>query len=154
MRRLALFNYAVQHALSCIPVTAGIASAARIAAAVSTRALIRSTQATCQDARAEPALMTIICRVSPSPKQVLSRHNDLSGVHDVLRVERSLNGPHRQQRRFPMFSLEVLHLALANSVLARAGSLHGQSPLHQPFQQPFGAADLVGIRYVDENRQV
>ena len=43
-----------------------------------------------------------------------------------------------------MFGLEVFHLALADAVLAGACTLHGQRSLHQPFQQPLRAADLVG----------
>src|ERR1700719_1330646 len=80
----------------------------------------------------------------------LPQRDDLAWIHDVLRVERRLDGPHRKQRRLPVFSFEVFHLALADAVLPREGPAQAKAPLHQPFQQSLGTADLVGIRHVDE----
>src|SRR5206468_11678948 len=78
---------------------------------------------------AKRASAAIICRACRIAQASLAQCDDLTGIHDVLRVERRLDGPHREQRGIPVFGFEIFHLALADAVLARAGSLHIQSPL-------------------------
>src|SRR5436190_24392332 len=74
----------------------------------------------------------------------LAQSNDFARVHDVERIKRFLDCPHRLERRRAMLAQKILHLALPDSVLAGAGSIHGQGPLDQPLVERLGDLDLVG----------
>src|ERR1039457_6004224 len=61
---------------------------------------------------------------------------DLARIHDVERIERTLDRAHGVQRRLPMLGQKVSHLALADPMLAGAGPVHRQGPLGQAFEEP------------------
>ena len=65
--------------------------------------------------------------------------DNLPRIHDVVRVERSLDGDHHVQRCPSMLGSQVFHLALPHPVLPSAGPIHRQRPLNQAFRQCFGA---------------
>src|ERR1700686_3479540 len=75
---------------------------------------------------------------SEGPGKALNERDDLARVHDALRVERLLECPHGGERGRAVLAGQILHLALADSVLARAGSLHGERALDQALAQPLG----------------
>jgi hypothetical protein len=64
----------------------------------------------------------------------LAETDNLSRIEDVERVEGALGAPHGGERRFAEFGLKILHLSLADAVLAGAGSVHGQR--HRLVPQP------------------
>src|SRR6185436_19468553 len=73
----------------------------------------------------------------------LAQSKDFARVHDVERIKRSLDRPHRLERGRAVLAQKVLHLALPDPVLAGAGSIHGQCALDQSFIERLGDLDLV-----------
>ena len=71
-----------------------------------------------------------------------SKRNDLARIHDVVRIDGPFQDAHQVERRRAMLDLEVLHLLLADAVLARAGALHGERPPHQPVDEGLAGLDL------------
>src|SRR5260370_42514454 len=61
---------------------------------------------------------------------VASENENLSRVHDVVGVDRTLDGAHQVERRSELV-LEIGHLALADAVLAGTGAVHGDGAGHQ-----------------------
>src|SRR5215472_11204641 len=84
----------------------------------------------------------------------LAERDDLARIENVERIERVLERTHRGKRRLAVLGFQVLHLALADAVLAGAGAIHGERALDQPFQQTFGARNFVGVGEVDHQRQM
>ena len=70
--------------------------------------------------------------------------DNLPRIHDALRIERLLDRAHGGKRRFAQFAREIFHLALPDAVLAGAGAVHGDRPLHQPLAKILRAYDFVG----------
>ena len=60
---------------------------------------------------------------------------------------------HGGERGFAEFGFEVFHLALADAVLAGAGSVHGQRAFDQPFDSILGPRHLVGVLHVHQQRR-
>ena len=69
-----------------------------------------------------------------------SQGDDLARIHDVLGSIARFKRPHQSSASDPMLGLEILHLLLTNAVLARAGALHGERPLHQPLEESLDLA--------------
>src|SRR5882724_8212081 len=84
---------------------------------------------------------------APSPPQEhsLPHWDDLSGIEDVLRIERLLDRAHGVDGLLTKFGLEVFLLALPDAMLAGAGTAHRLRPLHQPMHELLAARHLVGI---------
>src|SRR5215471_16869783 len=78
---------------------------------------------------------------APSPDS--GKRDNLTRIHDVLRVERLLERAHDGERRLAVLLHQILHLALPDAVLARAGALHGERAFDQALAEPVGARDLV-----------
>jgi len=75
------------------------------------------------------------------------------GIHPIIGIERLLDGAHDIERR-AMLGFHVLHLAVADTVLAGAGPTHRQRAPHQLLVQPAGLVDLGGIVGIDQVHQV
>src|SRR6516162_5828377 len=60
-----------------------------------------------------------------------SDRHDFPRIHDVVRIERALDGGHGRQRRASKLAREVFHLALPDAMLTGARAIHGQRPLDQ-----------------------
>ena len=78
---------------------------------------------------------------------------DLSGIHPVVGVERLLDGAHHVERG-AMLGFHVLHLPVADAVLAGAGAAHRQRASHQLFVQPSRLVDFGGIVGVEQIHQM
>ena len=59
------------------------------------------------------------------PLVLISKVDDLARIEDVERVERPFDRAHGSERGLAVLGLEIFHLALADAVLAGAGSVHG-----------------------------
>ena len=57
-----------------------------------------------------------------------SHTNDFAGVHDIVRVESSLQLPHDTDPKGAKLLLQQLHLALSYAMFPRTSSSHGQCP--------------------------
>src|ERR1700722_342742 len=77
--------------------------------------------------------------------ELLDRGKDLSGVEDVLRIERLLHRAHRGDRLTADLGLEVFLLALPDAVLAGASSAHRLRALDQAVHEILAARHLVGV---------
>src|SRR5262249_54046524 len=79
----------------------------------------------------------------------LSRKNssigDLSGVEEVVGVQRGLDRAHQAQDDGPVLELEERRLAVADPVLARARALEGDRAAHEPLVEGLRALELVGV---------
>src|ERR1700738_3034058 len=71
--------------------------------------------------------------------------DDLSGIEDVLRIERLLDRAHGVDGLLAKFGLEVFLLALPDAMLAGTRAAHRLRPLHQPMHELLAARHLVGI---------
>ena len=80
--------------------------------------------------------------------------DDLAGVHDVERIERVFDRAHAVERRLAALGFQVFHLALADAVLAGAGAVHRQRPLHQAFEEQLHARDFRLVVEIDQNADV
>src|SRR5258708_29049251 len=78
---------------------------------------------------------------------------DLAGILDVPRIDRLLDRAHEVEPS-PMLDAEILHLALADAVLAGAGAVHADGPKIEPSDEFAGTLDLAGILHVDHDRQM
>ena len=58
-----------------------------------------------------------------SVRNSLAQSEDFARVHDVLRVKRALDRPHRLKRRRTVLRQEILYLALPDAMLTGAGPL-------------------------------
>src|ERR1700676_2758654 len=87
-------------------------------------------------------------------KTALPRRNDLSGIEDVLRIERLFDRAHGVDRLTPKLGLEVFLLALADAMLAGAGAAHRLRPLDQPVHELLSARHFGGIIDVAQQRAV
>src|SRR5580692_314495 len=90
----------------------------------------------------------------PTPHQVrsrlslenaLGRRHDLSGIEDVLRIERLLDGAHGVDGLGAKLGFEIFLLALPDAMLAGAGAAHRLRPLDQPMHELLAARHLFGI---------
>ena len=63
-------------------------------------------------------------------------------VHDVLRVQRPLDGAHHVDGPIACLGDQEIHLVQADTVFAGAGAFKGQSPAHQLVVQLFSNAAL------------
>src|SRR5262249_17632324 len=79
---------------------------------------------------------------TPSAAGASCDRHDFPRIHDVVRVERALDGSHGPQRRASQLAREVFHLALADAVLAGARAIHGECALDQPLAQRLRGLDL------------
>src|SRR2546429_561954 len=61
-----------------------------------------------------------------------SYRHDFPRIHDVVRIERTLDGGHGRERGASQLACEVFHLALPDAVLAGARAVHGECALDQP----------------------
>src|SRR5690606_13571850 len=64
----------------------------------------------------------------------LRQRDDLPRIHDVQRIERTLDLAHDVQTRAEL-RLQVLHLALADAVLPGAGAVHRDSALGKALEE-------------------
>src|SRR5712692_9127249 len=84
---------------------------------------------------------------------LLHRH-DLSRIHDAVRIERTLDRGHGRERGRTQFTREVFHLALADTVLAGAGAVHGERAFDQPLAQRFRGLEFGRVGHVDQQAEV
>jgi hypothetical protein len=75
---------------------------------------------------------------------VLHRRQYLSGIEDILRIERLLDRAHGVDGLTAEFGLEVFLLALPDAVLAGAGAAHRLRAFDQPMHEVLAARHLVG----------
>src|SRR4051794_15488574 len=100
-------------AITAIPMTGRNIASSRRAAPLRHR---KSTEL-------EPVGRPKVPRPRRSRRALRLRH-DLSGIEDVLRIERLFQRPHRIEGLGAQFRLEIFLLALADAVLAGAGAVH------------------------------
>jgi len=84
----------------------------------------------------------------------LRRRHDLSGIEDILRIERPLQRAHGIERLGAEFSLQVLLLALANAMLTGAGAAHRLRALDQAVHEILAASHLLAVVHVAHQRAV
>src|SRR3981189_2358245 len=82
----------------------------------------------------------------------LRRRHNLSGIEDVLRIERFFRRTPGVERLISECGLQVFLLALANAVLAGAGAAHRLGAFDQPVHELLAAGHLVGIIDVADQR--
>src|SRR5215207_7520361 len=85
----------------------------------------------------------------PRLSLLTSERHELARIQNAGRIERALDRSHEFQAR-PMLGLDKLHLASADAVLARRGSIHFQSPVHEAVVEGLAARDLRFITHVAE----
>src|SRR5215469_4202748 len=92
---------------------------------------------------------------SDRPRQVCSgsQGKDLSRVHDVVRIDRTLDLAHQIERR-PEFVFEIIHLALADAMLAGTGAVHGDRPQGQAVAERLHARHIVRVVAIEQHRDV
>ena len=74
---------------------------------------------------ARPGAAAVVVVIASPPKFAATlKADDLAGIHDVQRIERPLDGAHGRKRRLAVLGRHILHLALADAVLAGAGAVH------------------------------
>ena len=61
--------------------------------------------------------------VFPDPDHTDSQPDDLSGVHDIVRVERLLDAAHNRNR-LAVFGYKEINLAIPDTVFTGAGAFH------------------------------
>src|SRR5437899_5090765 len=71
----------------------------------------------------------------------------LSRIHPVVGIERPLQRPHDIERG-AVLRLEVLHLSVADPVLARARAVHRERPLDHALVQPASLGHLARLRRI------
>ena len=96
------------------------------------------------------AVVALMEKSIADAEATLSRRQYLAGIEDILRVERLLHRAHGVDRLEPKLGLEVFLLALPDTVLAGAGTVHGQRPFDQALRQALCARDLVGVVHVHQ----
>jgi hypothetical protein len=74
-------------------------------------------------------------RITPGGEGPLRDRHDLSRIHNVVGIERALDGRHGHQRRLSQLAGKIFHLALPDAVLTGAGAVHGKRALDQPLAQ-------------------
>ena len=115
-----------------------------------TRALRnRGSRTACKSGKSTGVSGPLYVGPAPSPKR-----NDLAWVHDVVRVERLLDRPHRGERRLAVLGRRYFILPWPTPCspvqvpsMARARSTSRS-------QKRLGARDLVGVVQVDQQREV
>src|SRR5262245_7544441 len=65
----------------------------------------------------------------PDTQDDSRQRHDLSRIHDVVGIERALDGRHGRQRGASQFAREIFHLSLPDPVLARTSAVHGERAL-------------------------
>src|ERR1700738_2206675 len=75
----------------------------------------------------------------------LRRRKDLSGIEDVLRIERLLHRAHGVDRLGPELGFQVFLLALPDAMLAGAGAAHRLRPLDQTMHEVLAARHFVAV---------
>src|SRR5208282_5094779 len=104
---------------------------------------------------ARPGAAAVAIAIASPPKFAATlKADDLVRVHDVQRIERPLDRAHGRKRRLAVLGRHILHLALADAMLAGAGAVHRQGAFDQPFEEAVNARDFVGIIEVDSQRDV
>src|SRR5450631_4643484 len=83
----------------------------------------------------------------------IDRSQDLPRIHDVVRVERLLDGAH-QRHRLAVLLVQELDLAHADAVLAGAGAAHRQRPRHHAIVQRLGARQVGRIVGIDHHGEM
>src|SRR5262249_7605536 len=86
------------------------------------------------------------------PERVLGRRHDLSGVEDILRIERLFQGPHGVERLHSQFCLQIFLLALADPMLAGAGAAHRLRALDEAMHELLTARHLVLVVDIAKQR--
>src|SRR6516164_6766393 len=86
------------------------------------------------------------------PDRALRRGHDLSGIEDILRIERALERTHGVQRLGSELGLQIFLLALADAVLARAGSTHRLRALDHAVHELIAPRHLLGVVNVAKQR--
>src|SRR5690348_2439744 len=89
----------------------------------------------------------------PSPSCAGSACKDLSGVHQSVRIERSLDRPHHVHG-FAELVGEVFDLAEPDAVLAGAGAVHGDGAGDHAGLQRLGSFALLGPGGIDQDQHV
>src|SRR5262249_30931797 len=91
------------------------------------------------------------------PDQIMElsvdRADDLARVHDVVGVERLLDGAH-QRHRLAVLLVEELDLAQAHTVLAGAGAAERQRPCDEPVVQRIGALEVGRVVGIDHHGEM
>jgi hypothetical protein len=77
--------------------------------------------------------------------QPLNRRQYLSGIENILRIERGLDRAHGVDGLTTKFGLEVFLLALPDAVLAGAGAAHRLRAFDQPVHEVLAARHLFVI---------
>src|SRR5262245_63335328 len=80
--------------------------------------------------------------------------DDLTRVHNVLRIAGALDRAHDRKRSRAVFGYQILHFPLPDPMLAGAGPVHRKRALDQPLRESFGAPYLVGVVHIDKKRQM
>src|SRR4029453_18976151 len=87
-------------------------------------------------------------------RQFPSNRDNLAWVHDVGRVERTLEGAHQRDGSRAVLGLEIFHLFLPHPVLAGTGPSHGERALDQTLDEGFAAGNFLRILRIDERLNV
>src|SRR6266851_10379629 len=90
---------------------------------------------------------------SATPVRSIDRSQDLPWIHDVVRIERLLDGAH-QRHRFAVFLVQELDLAHADAVLAGAGAAHRQGARHHAVVERLGARQVGRIVRIDHHGEM
>src|SRR5436853_5863175 len=88
------------------------------------------------------------------PERNLRRWYDLSGIEDILRVERLFQGAHGVECLRAKLGLQIFLLALADAMLAGTGAAHGLGALDQAMHELLAARHLLPVIDVAEQRAV
>src|SRR3979490_2858957 len=109
-------------------------------------------------AQAEPnpialAEIAALGGTSATPDRSVDRPQDLPRFHDVVGVERLLDGAH-QRHRLAVLLVKKLDLAHADAVLAGAGAAQRQSARHHAVVQPLGARQVGRVVRIDHHGEM
>src|SRR5690349_12746923 len=79
--------------------------------------------------------------------------DDLSRVHDVVRVERALQRAHHRDG-IAVLGDEEIHFAVADAVLAGAGAVHGDGTLHHAVIEATRLGQLLGLGRIENEGEM
>jgi len=82
--------------------------------------------------------------------EVMIKVKNLPGIHDVVRVQGSLDQAHHLHRAVACFGLQKAHLVQAHAVFTGAGAAQTQSALHQLVVQRLGGGMFFGVVGVNQ----
>ncbi|CAM2144652.1 hypothetical protein PT2222_160115 [Paraburkholderia tropica] len=145
------------HVSSCSwgsPRAAAVAAdATALAAAVSVVSVV-SAAADLAGARLAARLALRRLQRVHQPASLRRPAENLAGIHQIMRIERMLDGAHGVDGIGAVLFHEEVHLVQPHAVLARAGAVHADRALHDAMVQAFGLVDFVGLVGVDQDRHV